>query len=89
MRAKARGQRKTSLHFRTQKLLDFINEWDQEHDFQTGKMGDGWLVHVTIEALADAFGKVFREVVLPEDHRVRFWLDSKEKIARTISLKAY
>ena len=69
-------------------LLDFINEWDQEHDFQTGKMGDGWLVHVTIEALADAFGKVFREVVLPEDHRVRFWLDNKEKIARTIYVKA-
>ena len=69
-------------------LLDFINKWDQEHDFETGKMGDGWLVKVTIEALADAFSKVFREVVLHENNRVQFWLDNKEKIARTIYVKA-
>ena len=69
-------------------LLDFINEWDQEYDFETGKVGDGWLVRVTIEALADAFGKVFREVVLPDNHRVQFWLDNKENIAKTIYVKA-
>ena len=71
-----------------EELFDFINGWDQEHDFETGKMGDGWLVRITIEALADAFGKVFLEVVLPENHRVQFWLEHKEKIRRTIYVNA-
>ena len=67
-----------------QELLDFINQWDDESSFESGTSGDGWLVEVNIEALADVFKTVFRDSILHEDDRLSFWLEHLDGIERTI-----
>ena len=66
-----------------EELLDFINEWDSEQRDE-----ENWFVEVTIEALADAFQTAFRESILPDDERLGFWLESKERIQRPIYVRA-
>ena len=59
-------------------LLEFINLWDAEHWEE-----DNGLVAVSIEALAETFGTVFREAIIPDDSRRGFWLESSERIANS------
>ena len=74
--------------FRDTELLDYINQWDEEHRYEIEGSGDDWLVEVNIEALADAFKGVFRESILPDNDRFGFWVDHCEKIERTIYVRA-
>ena len=66
-----------------EELLGLINQWDEEY-----REEDNWLVEVTIEALAQAFQAVFMESILPDDERLRFWLECKERIKRPIYVRA-
>ena len=66
-----------------EELLNFINEWDSEHRDEENRF-----VEVTIEALADAFRTAFRDSILPDDERLGFWLDGKERIQRPIYVRA-
>ena len=74
--------------FRDTELLDYINQWDEEHRYEIQGSGDEWLVEVNIEALADAFKGVFRESILPDNDRFEFWVKHLEKIERTIYVRA-
>ena len=69
-------------------LLTFINEWDVEHRYESDGDGDEWMVAVNIEALAEAFQSVFKESVIPDDSRFRFWIEHREKVERPIYVKA-
>ncbi len=73
---------------RDTELLDYINQWDEEHRYEIEGSGDEWLVEVNIEALADAFKVVVRESVLPDSDRFLFWVEHCEKIERTIFVRA-
>ena len=69
-------------------LLDYINQWNEEHSYEIEGSGDEWLVEVNIEALADAFKGVFRESILPDNDRLGFWMEHLEEIERTIFVRA-
>ena len=51
-------------------LLEYINQWNEEHRYEIEGSGDEWLVEVNIEALADAFKGVFRESILADNDRL-------------------
>ena len=44
-------------------------------------------IEVNIEGLADAFGVIFREHIVPDNDRFRFWLENLDKIERTIYVR--
>ena len=44
-------------------------------------------IEVNIDGLADAFGVIFREHIVPDNNRFRFWLESLDKIERTIYVR--
>ena len=62
-----------------QELLDYINQWDEGHRFETGGGSDERLVEINIEALAEAFETVFRDSILPNADRLRFWVENHKK----------
>ena len=69
-------------------LLDYINEWDEEYSYESQGSGDSSFVEVNIEALADVFKSVFREYIMLDDDKFRFWLDHLKAIERTIYVRA-
>lgn len=69
-------------------LLAYINQWDEEHRYEVEGNGDEWLVEVNIEALAGAFKSVFRESILPDADRFRFWVESCDKVERTVFVQS-
>ena len=66
-----------------EELLAYINEWDAEDNDE-----GNWLVKTTVEALVETFQTVFRESVLPDAARFRFWLENRERIQRPIYVRA-
>ncbi len=64
-------------------LLDFINEWDAEHYDYVDQF-----VEITFEALVKAFQEFFTDAVLPDDGRIRFWIENRGAIARPIYVRA-
>ena len=73
--------------FSDQKLLDYINQWDEGHGLEIGGESDEQLVEINIEALAEAFGTVFRDSILPNADRLRFWVEHRENLERTIYVR--
>ena len=69
-------------------LLEYINQWNEEHRYEIEGSGDEWLVEVNIEALADAFKGVFRESILPDNDKLGFRMEHLEEIERTILVRA-
>ena len=66
-----------------EKLLAYINEWDNEHHDK-----DDWLIVINIEALAEAFQTVFKDAIIPNAGRFRFWIENQEQIERPIYVRA-
>ena len=64
-------------------LLAYINEWDAEHRDE-----DDSFVETTIEALAEAFQTVFKQSVLPDIKRFRFWIENRDRVQRPIYVRA-
>lgn len=62
-----------------EELLTYIKEWQEEHHDE-----DDWSVVTNIEALAEAFQTVFKETIIPDAGRLRFWIDNRERIERPI-----
>ena len=65
-----------------EKLLAYINEWDNEHHDK-----DDWLIVINIEALAEAFQTVFKDAIIPNAGRLRFWIENREQIERPIYVR--
>ena len=71
------------LELQNEDLLDYINEWDDEHNDN-----DNWLEEVTIEALSEAFEVIFKDVVIPDAGKLQFWLTNRDRIQRPIYVRA-
>ncbi len=66
-----------------EKLLAYINEWQEGHHDK-----DDWLTVIDIKALAETFQTVFKDTIIPDADRLRFWIDNREKIERPIYVRA-
>ena len=66
-----------------EELLSFINEWDAERRDE-----NDWLVEINVEALAETFQSIFRDSILPDSNRFRFWARSREHVERPIFVRA-
>ena len=66
-----------------EELLDYINEWQEEHYDK-----EDWSVVINIEALAEAFQAVFKDSIIPDVDRLRFWIDNRERIEQPIYVRA-
>ncbi|MCA9387239.1 hypothetical protein KC669_04365 [Candidatus Dojkabacteria bacterium] len=60
-------------------LLNFINEWDDEHHDPTN-----WLIEINFPALAEIFQKVFHDVIIIDNNRMTFWRKHRKEIKRPI-----
>ena len=70
-------------NFTDEELLAYINRWDREEDFLEG---DLW-IKINIEALAETFHTVFKESIIPDANRLRYWLENRERIERPIYVR--
>ena len=66
-----------------EELLTYINTWQEEHHDE-----NDWSVKINIEALADAFRTVFKDTIIPNEERLAFWLENRERIERPIYVRA-
>ncbi len=66
-----------------EELLALINEWDDEHEDR-----EDWLKRITIRGLADEFQKLFRNAILPQEGRLKFWFENRDRIERPVYAKA-
>ena len=64
-------------------LLDFINEWEKDDEFYENNS----FVRVNIETLANAFQTFFRESIIPDPIRLKFWMKNRERIERPIYVR--
>ena len=56
-------------------LLAFINEWEKS---------DEYYEELNIETLANTFQDVFKENIIPDPNRLKFWMTNREQIERPI-----
>ena len=64
-------------------LLTYINEWEKEDEFAENDP----FVRINIEALANTFQTVFKESIISDSNRLRFWIDNRELIERSIYVR--
>ena len=64
-------------------LLSFINDWQDERRDE-----DDWLVEINIEALAEGFQAVFKESIIQDPERLRFWIENRDCVERPIYVRA-
>ena len=65
-----------------EELLSFLNEWENAH-FDP----EEWWVDISFAGLAQAFQVVFKEVILSDESRLRFWIDNRDRIERPIYVR--
>lgn len=65
-------------------LLNYINEWEEEDRLYKN---DGF-IDINIEALAGEFQTTFKESIIPDPNKLRFWMKNREKIERPIYVQA-
>lgn len=63
-----------------EELLAFINEWEKKQDIFEGRN----LIEVDIQGLSIAFQTVFKEQIIPNPKRHKFWMQNYHKIERPI-----
>ena len=66
-----------------EELLSFLNEWQDVH-FNS----EEWWVDINFRGLAQAFEVIFKEVILPDESRLHFWIDNRDRIQRPIYVRA-
>ncbi len=66
-----------------EELLSYINEWEGKEFFPE----DNSFIEINIEGLAEAFQTVFKEAIIPDANRFRFWLENRDKIQRPIYVR--
>lgn len=66
-----------------EELLSYINEWEGKERFYEGDS----FVDINIEGLAKAFQTVFKETIIPDTNRLRFWMENRDKIQRPIYVR--
>ena len=69
--------------FTDEELLSYLNEWEGKEFLSKGNL----LVEINIEGLAKAFQTVFKEAIIPDANRFRFWMENRDKIQRPIYVR--
>ena len=64
-------------------LLTYINDWEDEHWDR-----DDGLTEINIDALSSAFLAIFRDLIIPNDRRLEFWINNRDNIHRPIYVRA-
>ena len=70
-------------HLSDEVLLDYINKWEDEDKL----LEENKLVEIDIEALANAFQTVFKESIIPDPIRLKFWMENCDRIERPIYVR--
>ncbi len=70
-------------NFTDEKLLAFINDWEKSDEY----VKDNSFVRINIEALANAFQNVFKETIIPDPIRLKFWMKNRDQIERPIYVR--
>ena len=66
-----------------EELLSFLNEWENPHYDP-----DEWWVDISFAGLARAFQSIFKEVIIPDESRLQFWIEkNREWIERPIYVR--
>ena len=64
-------------------LLEYINEWEDE------KLDKGdWLNQINIEGLAGEYQTLFKDTIIPNEDRLAYLLENRDKIQRPIYVEA-
>ena len=71
-----------------EEILSFINEWDAEHLYHGKPQEGNYLVEINVEGLAEAFQSYFKDVVVPSETKLGFWLQNRDKIEKPIFVKS-
>lgn len=66
-----------------EELLELINKWDDEHEDS-----EDWLKRITIRGLAEEFQELFKNAILPQEGRLKFWFENRGRIERPVYVKA-
>ena len=66
-----------------EELLSYINEWEKEDEIYENDE----FVEINIEALANEFQTVFKELIIPAPNRLRFWMENRERLERPIYVR--
>ena len=64
-------------------LLNFINGWEKEDKPPKNNS----FVRINIEALANAFQTFFRELIISDTNRLKFWMENRDRIERPIYIR--
>ena len=62
-----------------EELLSFLNEWDNAHYDP-----DDWAIEISFEGLSQAFQSIFKDQIMPDDSRLKFWIDNQYRLERPI-----
>ncbi|MCK9183623.1 MAG: hypothetical protein M0P13_12210, partial [Fibrobacteraceae bacterium] len=71
------------LHLADKELLEFINEWNNPHHEK-----DNWFVEINHSALAKEFQTAFKDAILTDSGRFKFWFDYRDQIARPLYVES-
>ncbi len=66
-----------------EELLDFINNWEKSDEY----VKDNSFGRINIEALANTFQTVFKESIIPDPNRLKFWMKNSDQIERPIYIR--
>ncbi len=66
-----------------EEILEFINGWEKSEEYS----GQNSNEEITIEKLADAFQAVFKDTIMPDPNRLKFWMTNREQIERPIYVR--
>ena len=66
-----------------EELLAFINDWEKSDEY----IEKNSFVRINIETLANAFQTVFRESIISDPIRLKFWMKNRERIERPIYVR--
>ena len=66
-----------------EELLSYINTWNEERRHE-----DNWLVEINFSALANVFQSSFKDKIVPDEARLSFWFDNRERIEKPIYIAA-
>ena len=66
-----------------EELLDFINEWEKGDEFYENNS----FIRINVEALANAFQTIFKESIIPDPIRLKFWMKNRERVERPIYVR--
>ena len=64
-------------------LISFLNEWESVQ-----RDPDEWWVDISFAGLVQAFESIFKEAILPDESRLHFWIDNRDRIQRPIYVRA-